>query len=584
MIKSVSGKKWIKKHLDERLVEQIVQSHDLPEFLSRILVSRGINVDQVTSFLNPKLRDLLPDPFHLKDMDKGGARILAAIENSESIYILGDYDVDGATSSALLKRFFRDIGVDAKIFIPDRIIDGYGPSKAVLERLKKAGADVVITVDCGAVAFEPLKYASEIGLDVIVIDHHMGGEEIPEGVAIINPNRLDETTEYKYLAAVGVSFLFVTAISSLLKKAGYFTKKSINLDLLSYLDLVALGTVCDVMPLIGLNRALVCQGLKIMSRRNNHGLKILSDMSRLEGVPTCYHLGFVIGPRINAGGRVGKSDLGAILLSTTSEEEAYKIFWELERHNDERKAIEAEMLEDAMNEAYSQADRSVIMVAREGWHPGVIGIIAGRIKEKFQKPTAVIAINNGIGKASCRSVKGVNFGAKIVEAKMNGIIEEGGGHAMAAGFSVKGSKISELHNFLCEKIMDEYIDFAENHCHKYDIEITTSGATLTLVKQLQKLAPFGSGNYEPIVRIDDLFVLKADLVGEKHISVLLAPDRNAYGSKAIKAIAFNSYDTQIGKVLLSPSANRISVLGNLQINSWQDRENLQIIIHDLLST
>lgn len=582
MIKSVSGKRWIKKEIDERLVEQIVQRHNLPEFLSRILVSRGVSVDHVDSFLNPKMRDSIPDPFHLKDMDKGAARIVKAIENGESIFIFGDYDVDGATSSSLLKRFFRDIGVDSRIFIPDRIIDGYGPSKQIIDRLKNEGADVVITVDCGAVAFEPLEYASQIGVDVIVIDHHMGGEQIPEAVAIINPNRLDETTEYKYLAAVGVSFLFVTAVASLLKKTGFFEEKSINIDLMSYLDLVALGTVCDVMPLIRLNRALVCQGLKIMSRRNNHGLKVLSDMSRLDGAPTCYHLGFIIGPRINAGGRVGKSDLGAKLLSTTSEEEAYNIFWELERYNEERKAIEADMLAEAMYEAGMQSDRSVIMVAREGWHPGVIGIIAGRIKEKFQKPTAVIAINNGIGKASCRSVKGVNFGAKIVEAKITGIIEEGGGHAMAAGFSVNQSKIKELHDFLCDSVMDEYIFFKENHCNEYDVELTTSGATLDLVKQLQKLAPFGSGNYEPVVRMDDLFVLKADLVAEKHVSVLLAPTRNAYGSKAIKAVAFNAYDTELGRLLLSPSSGKISVLGNLQINSWNDRENLQIIIHDLL--
>jgi single-stranded-DNA-specific exonuclease len=581
MSKSILGKKWSQRPSNDNLVQQLVQRLGISEVIARLLNSRGITLEQTESFLSPKIKDLLPDPFHLKDMDKGVSRVIEAITRGDSICIFGDYDVDGATSSALLKRFFRDINIDVMVYIPDRIKEGYGPSAEIMRALKAKAVDLVITVDCGAMAFDALSAAKDISLDVIVLDHHIGGAELPEGVAIINPNRLDELSEYRYLAAVGVSFLFIVALVSKLKTIGFFNDKPCP-DILQYLDLVALGTVCDVMPLIGLNRAFVAQGLKIMAKRNNIGLRILSDMARLDSVPTCYHLGYVIGPRINAGGRVGRSDLGSNLLSTTSEDEAHNIALELERYNAERKEIENHLLQEALGEAERQSHRNVIVIAGQGWHPGVIGIIAGRVKEKYQKPTAIIAVNDGIGKASCRSVKGVNFGAKIVDAKLQGILEDGGGHAMAAGFSIKEENIAQLHDFLDQTMAAEYNDFLVNYSSEYDAELTTSSLTLDLVHEINKLAPFGNGNYEPVVRIDDLFVINANVVGEKHISALLAPTQTAYGSKAIKAIAFNSTDNDLGALLIK-SRSKISIIGHLQINKWNDRDNLQIIIHDVIT-
>lgn len=581
MSKSILGKKWSQRPSNENLVQQLVQRIGISEVIARLLNSRGITLEQTESFLTPKIKDLLPDPFHLKDMEKGVSRVIEAITSGDSICIFGDYDVDGATSSALLKRFFRDINIDVMVYIPDRIKEGYGPSAEIMRGLKAKSVDLVITVDCGAMAFDALSAAKAIGLDVIVIDHHIGGEDLPEGVAIINPNRLDEISEYRYLAAVGVSFLFVVALVSRLKTLDFFNDKPCP-DIMQYLDLVALGTVCDVMPLIGLNRAFVAQGLKIMAKRKNIGLRVLSDMARLDSMPTCYHLGYVIGPRINAGGRVGRSDLGSNLLSTSSDDEAHNIALELERYNAERKEIENNLLQEALAEAERQSHRNVILIAEQGWHPGVIGIIAGRVKERYQKPTAIIAVNDGIGKASCRSVKGVNFGAKIVDAKLQGILEAGGGHAMAAGFTIREENIAQLHDFLDQTMAIEYNDFLLNYSSEYDAELTTSSLTLDLVREINKLAPFGSGNYEPVVRIDDLFVINANVVGEKHISVLLAPTQNAYGSKAIKAIAFNSIDNDLGALLIK-SRSKISIIGHLQINKWNDRDNLQIIIHDVIT-
>ncbi len=582
MLKSVLGKKWSLKPRNELLIEQMVQSLNISDFMANLLVSRGVSLRNAQVFLNPKIRDLLPDVFHLKDMKKASERIIEAINKKESICVLGDYDVDGATSSALLKRFFRDIGLDITIYIPDRITEGYGPSVSIINKLKEKGVSLIITVDCGTMAFEALSEAKNQNIDVIVLDHHISGETLPDAFAIINPNRLDETSLYNYLAAVGVSFLFVVAVVSLLKKSNFFELRS-ELDLMQYLDLVALGTVCDVVPLIGLNRGFVLQGLKMMAKRGNIGLKTISDMCNLNTVPSCYHLGFIIGPRINAGGRVGESNLGTALLSTTCEIKARDIALKLDAYNTERKEMESQMLLEAIVEAERQKDLNILLIAKEGWHPGVIGIIASRIKEKYNKPAIIVAINDDIGKGSCRSVKGINLGAKIVEAKMHGILEEGGGHAMAAGFSIYKDKISDLHDFLCKQTKREYDDFLINYSSEYDLEITTSAATIDLAKQIQKLSPFGTSNSEPIVRIDGLFVIKANIVGEKHISVLLAPTQNAYGSSTLRSIIFNAADNDIGTLLLSKAPGKISVIGYLQINSWQDKESLQMVILDIYS-
>lgn len=580
--KSALGKTWLLKQVSIRHIHSLIQQHpNISELIARLLAIKGVDAANVSSFLNPKIRDLLPDPMHLLGMNEGIERVIQVIDTKQKICVFGDYDVDGATSSALLKRFFKEIGIDIDVYIPDRILEGYGPSSEAMYKIKNTGAKLVITVDCGASSFEALQVAKNLDLDVIVIDHHMMGDSMPETVAVINPNRLDETSEYRYLAAVGVSFLFVVGLCAKLRDGGFFDSTQ-EPHLMSYLDLVALGTVCDVMPLTGLNRAFVAQGLKVMSKRQNVGLRVLSDVTRLNSTPTAYHLGFVIGPRINAGGRVGRADLGSRLLSTNNEQDAYNIALELEQYNVERKTIEQDVLLHAISMAEALEDKSMIMVWGEGWHPGVIGIVAGRLKEKYQKPVAVIAINDGIGKASCRSVKGVDFGSKVVEAKMRGILEAGGGHAMAAGFTVLQERIVELHEFFCRNMQKEYELFIQNQSSEYDIEITTTGLSVELLKKINQLGPFGSGNHEPFIRIDDLYVISAQVVSEKHVSCLLAPSKTAYGSKALKAIAFNAVESPIGAVLLGKRAYKIAIIGHAQINQWRDAENVQFILSDVI--
>lgn len=580
MSKSVSGRIWHQEEVDESLVSNIVTNFGLSDLTARILASRVADVKEAQHFLYPKIKNLLPDPFHLLDMRQGVLRALEAIEKNQKICIFADYDVDGATSSALLKNVFRDLGVEACIYVPDRLIEGYGPTKEGMEKIKCAGAELVITVDCGTVAHEALKHAKEIGLDVIVIDHHISSETLPEAVAVINPNRLDETSSCRQLAAVGVAFLF--AVGLIIELKG---RKNFNLpapDLLQYLDIVALGTVCDVMPITGLNRAIVSQGLKMMAQRRNRGIRALCDIAGIDERPSCYHLGFILGPRINAGGRVGRSDLGAKLLSETDEARIAQIADELNTHNNERRVIELVMLEEADKIAKEQKDNPMLFVAKEGWHPGVIGIAASRLKDKYNKPTAVIALNGGIGKASCRSVKGVDFGNKVIQAKDRGILVAGGGHSMAAGFTVEEDKLQELHKFLSELFAPDMLLAGQNR-EKYSAELTTHSLNIDLLKDLEILAPYGSANPEPLFRISGLFVLKADIVGESHIRCLLAPSKNTgYGNKAISAIAFNAISTELEKVILSPRSLVLSVIGTVRVNNWQDRQIMQVQIKDLI--
>ncbi|XVN43056.1 MAG: single-stranded-DNA-specific exonuclease RecJ [Candidatus Rickettsia vulgarisii] len=578
---SVNGKIWQQKISNEHDVLEISRSLGISDFLAKILLSRIDSMDQALDFISPKLKNLLPDPFHLLDMKKAVERAIQAILNNQKICIFADYDVDGATSSSLLKNIFRDLGQVVDIYVPDRIAEGYGPSVYAMQKIKDNGTCLLITVDCGAMAYEALTYAKEVGLDVIVIDHHISSDNLPEAVAVVNPNRIDETSEYKYLAAVGVSFLFATALLSDLRKQGFFNDK-IPPDLMQYLDLVALGTVCDVMKLVKLNRAFVAQGLKIMQQRRNLGIKILSDTAGLNEKPNCYHLGFILGPRINAGGRVGKSSLGANLLSTTCIREANKLAFELEKHNNERKVLELAMIEEAIEMAKSQENDSFLFIVGKNWHPGVIGIAAGRLKEKFNKPVAVIALNDSIGKASCRSVKNIDFGSKILNAKNMDLLVAGGGHAMAAGFTVLEEKLQELQQFLNNAFAEDLKNNLELNQEEYDLDLTTSSINLQLMEELAKLEPFGQGNPEPLFKFEDLWVLKADIVGSKHIRCLLAPSKSAFGSKTINAIAFNAVSTPLENILLNIKSYTLSVIGALKINSWQERHTIQLQIKDLI--
>jgi len=579
MTKSANGKIWQQKHINEHYVSELRSRLGISDLLAKILSSRALSLELAFSFLSSKIKHLLPDPFHLLDMDKAVNRTIEAILKQEKIYIFADYDVDGATSSALLKNIFRDLDKNVDIYVPDRIEEGYGPTEYSFQKIKDSGAELVITVDCGTSSYQALKYAKKIGLDVIVIDHHISIDIPPEPVAIVNPNRIDETSDYTYLAAVGVAFLFATALLSSLKKQLGYTKTLPNL--MQYLDLVAIGTVCDVMPITNLNRAFVTQGLKVMKQRLNIGIKTLCDMAGIEEKLNCYHLGFVLGPRINAGGRVGKSSLGANLLSSLLQSEASELSSELEKHNNERKVIELIMIDEAMSIAENQNDQKLLFIVGDRWHAGVIGIIAGKLKEKFNKPVAVIALVDGIGKASCRSIKGIDFGAKIIEAKNQELILTGGGHAMAAGFTVAENKLPELQQFLYTLFENDFKSFPPHEIEEYEEELTTSSINLDFMDELATLEPFGNGNPDPIFKFSNLFVLKADVIAGKHIRCLLAPSKDAFGSKAISAIVFNVVPGSIEKILMNPKPSRINVLGSLKINFWKEQKRIQLQIKDV---
>lgn len=581
--KSAFGKIWHPICIKEENVIKLVRELQISDFLARLLSSRIVSTDEATNFLDPKLKFLLPDPFHLLDMQKGVDRVILAIKNKEKICIFADYDVDGATSSALLKNVFSELGLNVEIYVPDRIEEGYGPTASAMQKIKDSGIDVLITVDCGSVAFEALLHASDIGMDVIVIDHHISLDELPKAIAVINPNRIDETSNCKNLAAVGISFLFAVAFCSTLKKQGFFETGSIkHPDLMRQLDIVALGTVCDVMILTGLNRAFVKQGLKVAQNRTNIGYAALCDITGLQEAINCYHLGFVLGPRINAGGRVGTSSLGATLLSTKNHEKALKLSEELDVHNNNRRVIELTILDEAYELAKSQATNSVIFVSGNGWHPGVIGIIASRLKEKYSKPVAVIAVNDGIGKGSCRSVKGCDFGSVLMEAKLNDLLIAGGGHAMAAGFTIEEEKLHLLQKFLDNKFESILKNSASHIEEFYDLDLTSKAVNEELLEEINKLEPFGNGNPSPVFKFSNLFVLKADIVGGSHLKVLFAPQKNSHSSKPINAIAFNAMNTILADIILSRKPYNLSVFGTLKVNNWQNKQTIQLQIKDVM--
>jgi single-stranded-DNA-specific exonuclease len=580
-MESINNKIWQAREFDESYISRICQSFGVSDMLSRILAHNIKDINQIPNFLSPKIKNILPDPFHLLDMQKAVERTILAIHNKDRICIFADYDVDGATSAALLKNVFRDLNTEVEIYVPDRILEGYGITPFAVQKLKESETNLIITVDCGTTSHEGLKCAKDLNIDVIVIDHHLGADMPKEAVAIVNPNRIDESSGHTYMAAVGVSFLFAVALIKTLKERGYFTEHAMP-DLMKYLDLVALGTVCDVMNIVGLNRAFVSAGLKRMNQRQNIGINALLEVAALDEKITPYHLGFVLGPRINAGGRVGKSSLGSILLSTNCEISAKKIAAQLNEHNCERKLIEERILAEAFEIAKGVQDDACIFVAQEGWHEGVIGIVAARIKEKFNKPVAVIAINNDICKASCRSIKNMDFGSKLINAKAKGLIIAGGGHAMAAGFTATYDKLQALRDFLNEAFVQDLAKFPRSNVAKYHLELTTSAVTMELMDELSKLEPYGNGNYEPVFKFAKLFVLKANIVGSKHISLLLAPTRDAYGHKALRAIAFNAVGTGFQHALMHKYARPMCFIGNLKVNSWQNSSYIQLHVKDII--
>ena len=572
---TASGLPWQLRHADGRAVLTIAQQHGVSELLSSILVGRGVAAEDVPKFLNPTLRDYLPDPFHLLDMDKAVARIIAAIRAREAIAVFGDYDVDGATSTTLLSHYLGGIGVPIMPYIPDRMTEGYGPTIPAFEKLIAQGAKLIITVDCGTMAPEPIAYAQSRGVDVVVLDHHLSSGALPIAHAIVNPNRVDETSPHRQLAAVGVTFLFLVGLNAKLKEAG---ERDLP-NLLSLLDVVALGTVCDVMPLTGLNRAFVAQGLKVMAQRRSLGLSVLSDVARMDEVPNVYHLGFLLGPRINAGGRVGKSGLGVELLTATDPIHAAQIAQQLDLHNQERQAIEASVSEQAFAVAEQQRNLPVLMVAGEGWHQGVIGIVAGRLKEKFSRPAIVVALENGVGKASARSVTGVDLGAAVHVGVAEGLILSGGGHAMAAGFSVAAEKVEALHQFLIARLEADVAAYNEARVVKYDGLISVSGANLERLEEIAQAGPYGLGNPSPRFVIEGANIEYVSIMKEKHLRVTLTDDS---GNTRLNAVAFGAIGTVLGEWLMS--MKKINILGELKRNSWQGRESAQFMIDDVSKT
>ena len=584
---SITGRRWVQRPADERGALAISQQLGVPDIVGRILAARGIPPEGAESYLEPRLRDLLPDPSHLRDMDAAVARLVRAVRGGELIAIFGDYDVDGATSAALLLRFFAAAGARVTFYVPDRQAEGYGPNAPALRRLQSEGAGVVVTVDCGITAHAPLAEAAAAGLDVVVVDHHVAEPALPPAVAIVNPNRLDESSPHGTLAAVGVAFLLAVAVNRALRQDGWYGPARPEPDLKEWLDIVALGTVCDVVPLTGLNRALVAQGLKVMQRLANPGIAALAEVARVTERLDAYHAGYILGPRVNAGGRVGRADLGARLLSTDDPVQARRLAQELDAFNAERREIERRVLDAAMEQVEREGrDGPLVFAAGEGWHPGVIGIVAGRLKERYNRPACVVALvedgaGNLIGKGSGRSVRRVALGAAVIAARQAGLLLNGGGHAMAAGFTVAGALLPALRGFLGERIA------AEIGARPLQPELSLDGAVALaaasspeFVATLQRLAPFGAGNAEPRFAIPAVRVVRADPVGAEGAHVRCVLTDMGGGKQRLKAIAFRCADTPLGPALLNSGGAALHVAGTLRADNWQGAQGVQLCLDD----
>ena len=549
------------------------------DIVRQLLLSRGVAAEDIERHRNPTLRNFLPDPSLFRDMDVAADRIAQAVIAGERITIYGDYDVDGATSSALLIRLLRELGVEADYYIPDRLLEGYGPSGEALVKLGQAGSSLIVTVDCGAMAHEALGMAHEAGIDVIVVDHHKCAADLPKTVALVNPNRLDEEDEaaaHGHLAAVGVAFLLAIALVRTLRERGFFTARK-EPDLLALLDVVALGTVADVAALHGLNRAFVSQGLKVMAKRDNIGMSALIDASRLKRAPACSDLGFALGPRINAGGRVGESTLGVRLLTTQDPEEAREIAAQLSALNEERRAIEAEVQEAAEEQLAAQHNRAVHLVAGEGWHPGVIGIVAGRIKEKTGKPSLVVALDGETGKGSGRSIAGVDLGAAIIRARDEGLLVAGGGHAMAAGLTVAADRVEALADWLDRMLEGQVARASAERAMALDLAVAPGGLTPELVHALEEAGPYGVGWPGPRVAVGPVRLVKCDIVGTDHVRLIAAGE----DGKSFKGIAFRAAESDMGQALLHGSrGRRLWLAGRVKIDDWGNRPQAELHLED----
>ncbi len=576
--RSAGGRRWRLRDGDFAMAQAIAERLGLPEIVGRLLAQRGIDLDHAPGFLAPRLRDQLPDPSHLRDMDRAAERLARAVRDGEAIAVFGDYDVDGAASAALLSRFFAAVGSQIRVYVPDRLREGYGPNAPALLRLRAEGARIVVTVDCGATAHQPLAAAAAAGLEAIVVDHHVGEPSLPPAAAVINPNRLDEESPHGGLAAVGVAFLLVVAVNRALRAAGWYSAARPEPDLLSWLDLVALGTVCDVVPLTGLNRALVAQGIRVARRLANPGLAALAAVAGVREPLDAYHLGFVLGPRVNAGGRVGAPDLGARLLATDDPVLAAELAQRLDDHNRERREIEARTQAAAIAavEAVPQSP-ALVFAAAEGWHPGVIGIVAARLRERYERPACVVAIADGIGRGSGRSVPGLALGPAVIAARQAGLLINGGGHAMAAGFTVAADKLDALRAFLAERLGDGLDRETLVPELRVDAALSIAAAQAELIGRIDRLAPFGAANPEPRFVFAGVRVAHVEPVGDGHLRCALA---DPLDDARLRAIAFRAVGTPLGRLLAETRGAAIHVAGRLRRDSWRGGDAVQLSIDD----
>ncbi len=582
--RSATGRAW-RDRLDDRGSARslaIAQRHGVPEMLARILAGRNVEVDGVEAYLDPTIRRLMPDPDVIVDMKPAASRVADAIMRREQVAIFGDYDVDGATSTALLASFLRIAGVDPLIHIPDRIFEGYGPNAEAIGSLARRGAKLLVTVDCGTTSMEPLAEAKRLGLDTIVIDHHQADENLPPAVAVVNPNRLDDLSGLGHLAAVGLVFLAVVAINRELRRRGLWSAARPEPDLMALLDLVALGTIADVVALKGLNRAFVAKGLIAMRRRERVGLTALMDVSRLSGPPEPWHLGFLLGPRINAGGRIGRADLGAQLLLCADSTAAAALAAQLDHLNRERQAIELAAVAEAEAEALAalgiEEKGAVVVTASPRWHPGVVGLVAARLKERFGRPAFAIALGPGeTGTGSGRSIAGVDLGRAVRHAVAAGVLMKGGGHAMAAGVTLKTGALREFRAFL-EQHLDADVETARrDDALLVDGALTARAVTAELLATLATAGPFGAGNPEPVIALPAHAIAHAEEVGQAHVRARFRAGDGA----AINAIAFRAAGQKLGQALLKNRGSAVHVAGTLSIDRWQGNERIQLRMIDV---
>jgi single-stranded-DNA-specific exonuclease len=581
---SATGRAW-RDRLDGRGASRalaIAQRHDVPELLARVLAGRHVEVDAVEAFLDPTIKRSMPDPNELTAMPEAAARIADAVERGETVAIFGDYDVDGAASAALLTRFLRRAGIEPLIHIPDRLFEGYGPNVEAVRALAARGATLLMTVDCGTTSIEPLAEARALGVDVVVIDHHQADEALPPAIAIVNPNRRDDLSGLGHLAAVGLVFMTVVAVNRVLRERGFWTAQRPEPDLLLFLDDVALGTVADVVPLTGLNRAFVAKGLIALRQRNRVGHVSLMDVARLSGPPEAWHLGFLLGPRINAGGRIGRADLGVRLLIEEDPVEAARIAAELDRLNRERQIIEMQTVAQAEAEAMAalglEETGAVVVTAAEGWHPGVVGLVAARLKEKFGRPAFAIALEpGGIGTGSGRSIPGVDIGRVVRRAVAEGLLEKGGGHAMAAGVTVRKQALGELRAFL-ESTLAASVEIARRTNGLFiDGAVSANAATIDLVALIERAGPFGSGNPEPVIALPAHTIAYVEEAGQAHLRVRLKSADGGF----VNAIAFRAAGQKLGAALVQNRGRQVHAAGSFAIDRWQGNERVQFRLTDI---